>query len=109
MQHSPGKIGQLVDNRPEQVPAHVCRRLELLVSARAGGAQEIAAIGDFQMDADRWVSGYFGALAFDRFMVASRIAALVSKRITDGRAHCDRARAPLVPRPPPRLAECPRR
>src|SRR5262245_66589294 len=94
MQHSPGKIGQLVDNRPEQVPAHVRPRLELLVSARAGGAQKIAAIGDFQIDADRWVSRDFGTHTFDRFMVASQIHSHDSKRITEALAYCHR---PVTP------------
>src|SRR6185295_1653064 len=69
---------------------HICRRLELLVSARAGGAQQIAAIGDFQVDADRRVGGRLGALALDRFVVAARIDACVNNRIAAANTHYDR-------------------
>ena len=67
MQHSPRKIGHLIDNRCEQVPAHICRRLELLVSAGTGGAQQIAAIGHFKIKADRRTDGGLGTLAVYRF------------------------------------------
>ena len=63
VQHRPHKIRHLIDNRPEQFPTHICRRLEFLVSARTGGAQQIATIGHFQIKADRRTDGDLGALA----------------------------------------------
>src|SRR3974390_780618 len=90
MQHDPGKVGQLVDNRPEQVPTHICWRLGLLVSARAGGAQQIAAIGDFQVDTDLWADGDPGASACGRLVIEAGIDALVNSRAAAENAHCDR-------------------
>ena len=46
-------FGHLVDDLREQLPAHVGRRLELLVGARAGRAQQIAAVGRLEIEADR--------------------------------------------------------
>src|SRR4029079_13782359 len=90
MQHGPRKIRHLIDNRCEQVPIHIRRRLEVLVGAGTGGAQQIAAIGDFQIDADRRADGDLGALALYRFVVAARIDARVNNRVAAGSAHCDR-------------------
>ena len=51
----------LIDDRGEQLPAHVGRRLELRVGARAGRAQKIAAVGRFQIKADRLMLGHVAA------------------------------------------------
>ena len=45
MKHRPRKTGRLIDNRREQLPVHIGRRLQLLVGAGTGGAQEIATVG----------------------------------------------------------------
>jgi len=89
MQDCPRKAGDLVDNRREEVPAHVGWRLELLVGARASGAQEIAAVCHFQIKADRRSGGYFGALTRDRLVIAARIERRLSDRHFAGRTHCD--------------------
>ena len=46
-------VGHLVDDAREQLPAHVGLRLEVRVGARAGGAQQVAAVGGLQVEADR--------------------------------------------------------
>ena len=53
MEHDALDIGHLADDAREQLPAHVGFRFQLLKGARAGGAKEIAAIGDFKVKADR--------------------------------------------------------
>src|SRR5262249_15532250 len=57
MQHRAFDVGQLVDDLAKQIPAHVGWRLELLIGARAGRAQKIAAICGLEVDADRSVRG----------------------------------------------------
>ena len=89
MQHRAHEIGNLVDNRREQVPAQVGRRLELLIGARTGRAQEIAAVGHFQIKADRRTPGDLGALVRDRLMVAARIDGRGSAWHFTGTTHCD--------------------
>ena len=53
MHHRAFEMRDLVDDRGEQRPAHVGRRLELGIGARTGRAQEIAAVGGLEIDADR--------------------------------------------------------
>src|ERR1700736_4400054 len=53
VQHHPGDRRILIDDRAEQVPAHVGGGLELLEGARAGGAWQVAAVGRLQIEADR--------------------------------------------------------
>src|SRR5262249_10398668 len=93
MQHRSHKIGHLIDNQSEQFPAHVRRRLEFLVGARTRGAQQIATIGHFQINAYRRTGGNLGALALYRFVVAAWIDARVNGRIATADAHCDRPKA----------------
>ena len=45
-------VGVLIDQRGEELPRHVGLGLELLVGAGAGGAEEIAAVGGFEVEAD---------------------------------------------------------
>ena len=89
MQHSPRKIGHLIDNRCEQVPAHICRRLEFLVSAGTGSAQQIAAIGHFKIKADGRTDSGLGTLAVYGFVIAARIDTHASKGIAAGSTHRD--------------------
>ncbi len=60
MEDDAGDVGILVDERGEEFPGHVGFGLELLVGAGAGGAEKIAAVGGFEIEADRFV-GYGGA------------------------------------------------
>ena len=53
VQHHAGNFGVLVDDAGKQLPRHVLLGLELFKGARAGGAQQVAAIGGFQIEADR--------------------------------------------------------
>ena len=53
MQDRAFDVGHLIDDRAEQLPAHVGGRLELLVGARAGRAQQVAAVRDLQIETDR--------------------------------------------------------
>ena len=53
VQHRALQLGNLVDDRREQRPAHIGRRLERFIGARACRAQQIAAICRLQIDADR--------------------------------------------------------
>ena len=89
MQDRPRKIGNLVDDRREQVPAHVCRRLQFLVGARTSGAQQIAAVGHFQIEADRRPLRDLGALARDRLVIAARIEGRASAWHFAEKAHGD--------------------
>ena len=59
----------LIDDRGEQLPAHVGRRLELLIGARTGGAEQIAAVGGLQIEADRLVLRHI-AVGPDAFEIA---------------------------------------
>ena len=52
MQHDPRDARELVDDRGEQLPAHIPRRLEVFESARAGGAEQVAAVRRLQIEAD---------------------------------------------------------
>jgi hypothetical protein len=88
VQNRPREIGDLIDNRHEQLPAHVCRRLEFLVGARTGGAQQIAAVGHFQIEADRRSLGDLGALARNRFVIAARVERRVRVLRFARKAHC---------------------
>ena len=72
MQHGPLQLRNLIDDRREQLPAHVGRRLELRISARARGAEQIAAVGGFQIETNRVVLGDF-AIGFDVFEITPRI------------------------------------
>ncbi len=51
VQHDAGDVGDLVDDAREQLPAHVGFGLERVVGARAGRAQEVAAVGRLQIKA----------------------------------------------------------
>src|SRR5690242_21856710 len=43
----------LIDDRGEQLPTHIGRGFKLLVGARTRRAQQIAAVGRFQIEANR--------------------------------------------------------
>jgi hypothetical protein len=63
---------QLIDDRGEQLPAHIGGRFERLESARTGFAQQIAAIGDLEVDADRRRLGNARSLLADGLEIAAR-------------------------------------
>src|SRR5262249_54950459 len=76
------QVWNLIDDRDEQLPAHVGGRLELGVGARAGGAQEIAAIGGLEIDANRLSCGVIAApLADDALEIALRIDLRLRRRL----------------------------
>src|ERR1700722_12983425 len=52
MQHNSFYVRDLVHDLGEEIPRHVGLWLELLKSPRAGRAEEIAAVGYFQVQAD---------------------------------------------------------
>ena len=56
VQHDAGDVRNLIDDAGEQLPAHIGRRLQFLERARAGLAQQVAAVGDLQIEADRGCS-----------------------------------------------------
>src|SRR5215467_7836944 len=90
VQHRPRKIGNLIYNRFEQFPTHVCGRLKFLVGARTRGAQQIAAIGHFQIKTNWRTVRDLCALALYRFVIAARIYGQFNERVIAGRDHCDR-------------------
>ena len=51
MQDGSRKVRDLIDNGAKKLPAHIGRRLELLVGSRAGGAQKVATVGRLQIKA----------------------------------------------------------
>ena len=53
VQHDAADIRYLIDDAGEQRPAHVGGRFQFLEGARAGLAQQVAAVGDLQIQADR--------------------------------------------------------
>ncbi len=53
VQHHARDVGHLADDAGEQLPAHVRLRLQIGVGARAGGAEQVAAVGGLQVEADR--------------------------------------------------------
>src|SRR5712691_10071822 len=67
------EIGDLIDDQGEQLPAHVGRRLELLVGARARRAQQVAAVRRLQIDTDRKPFRAIGARLADALEIAARI------------------------------------
>ena len=73
MQHDTRHVRHLIDNRREQLPAHVRRRLQRLERARTRLAQQIAAIGDLQVQAHRRRIGVRLALRLHRLEIAARI------------------------------------
>ena len=73
MQDRALQVRNLIDDRDEQLPAHVGGGLELGVGARAGRAQEIAAVCGLEIDADRRAARIVAALLFDAFEVAPGI------------------------------------
>ena len=66
-----GDVRILVDERGEELPGHVGFGLELLVGARAGGAEEIAAVGGLEVEADGFVLGDGVQLLFGLLEVAA--------------------------------------
>ncbi len=67
------EVGNLIDDRGEQLPAHVGGRLELLVGARARRAQQVAAVGRLQIDTDRKPFRAIGARLADALEIAAGI------------------------------------
>src|SRR6202047_1749736 len=57
VQHCARKVWNLIDDGDEQLPAYVCRRLELRIGPRASRAEQIAAVGGLQIKAHRRVLG----------------------------------------------------
>jgi hypothetical protein len=72
VQYGALQLRDLIDDRREQFPAHIGRRLELGVSARACGAKKIAAVGGFKIKTNRIVFGNF-TVRFDAFEIAPGI------------------------------------
>ena len=73
MQHDPRHVRHLIDDAGEQLPAHVGRRFQILERAWTGLAQQVAAIGHFQVQADRRCFGNVVPLRGNRFKVAARV------------------------------------
>ena len=71
MQDDAIDVRQLIDNAGEQFPAHVGRRLELLVGAGTGGAQQVAPIGCLEIKANRLLGG-IGPLCANFFEIPGR-------------------------------------
>ncbi len=76
VQHRAFELRDLVDDGREQRPAHVRRRLELGIGARAGRAQEIAAVGRLEIDADRQPFRLLAAPGIDALEIAPRVDSL---------------------------------
>jgi hypothetical protein len=64
-------IGDLVDDPGKQLPAHVGWRLELLERARAGLAEQVAAIGNLEIEANRRLFGDARAIGSDLLEVST--------------------------------------
>jgi hypothetical protein len=89
VQNGARKIGRLIDDGSEQTPVHIRRRLELFVGARTGGAEQIAAVGDLQIEADRRTLRHRRTLGRDLLVIAARIKRRAHGWRFVGNAHCD--------------------
>src|SRR6516225_266975 len=67
------EVWNLVDDRGEELPAHVGGRLEFLVGAGTGRAQEVAAVRGLEIDANRLSRGVLVAPLVDALEIAPRI------------------------------------
>jgi hypothetical protein len=70
VQYDPPYARKLVDDPREQLPAHVGGRLQIFKGARAGFAQQIAAIGRLDIETDRFLLGNLAACVADGFEIA---------------------------------------
>jgi hypothetical protein len=73
MQNDARYVRKLVDDTSEQLPAHIGGRLEIFEGARAGFAQQIAAIGRLDVKANRLLLGNLAARVADGFEIAPRV------------------------------------
>ena len=73
VQHDAGNIRVLVDDRCKQLPAHIAGWFERLEGARAGRAQQVAAVGRLQIKADGLGFGNRTAIVADMREIAARI------------------------------------
>ena len=88
VQHDARDVGHLVDDAGEQLPAQVRLGLEVGIGARAGGAEQIAAVGGLQVEANGIARG-------DR---AHRLdAVVIAPRIDRGRRACDHGTHDVAP------------
>ena len=73
MQNNPRYARKLVDDPSKQLPAHIGWPLEIFERARAGFAQQVAAIGRLDVKADRLLLGNLAARVADGFEIAPRV------------------------------------
>src|SRR5439155_24781586 len=104
MEHNASDVGILIDDRPEQVPAHVRRGLELLEGPRAGRARQVAAVGRFQIQADRIALGDLVAIALDRLEIAAEVEAAFGYTCTHAALRAVRCGMRISPSPSARIA-----
>jgi hypothetical protein len=57
MQDDASDVRDLVDDTGEKLPAHVGLGFEVGISAWTGGAEKVAPVGGFQIEAHRLASG----------------------------------------------------
>ena len=73
MQHDARNLGVLIDDAGKQLPRHVRLGLQLFKGARAGGTQQVAAIGRLQIEADGIRFHDYGELVFRLLKVAAHL------------------------------------
>ena len=104
VKHHAGDVGILIDDRPEQVPAHVRRGLKLLERPRTGRARQIAAIGRLQIQADRIGPGDLVAIALDRLEIAAGIDVAFRRRCAHAALRAVSCGMRISPSPRARIA-----
>ena len=73
VQHGALRLRHLVDNRGEQLPAHVGGRLEFDVGAWARRTKQVAAVGGLEIEADRWTLDTRRTVTGRSLVVAARV------------------------------------
>ena len=71
MQNNASDVWHLVDDAGEQLPAHVGLGLEIGIGARTSGAEQVAAVGGFQIQAHRLAGGRRSDGVVDGIVVAA--------------------------------------
>src|SRR5262249_9157089 len=105
VQHHASDIGVLMDDRPEQVETYVCRWFELLESARARRARQIAAVGRLQIQADRIGRRGLVPLTPDRLEIAAWVDLLFLDACAHAGLRAVSCEMPISPSPSARIAK----